>query len=602
MSTITKYILAGQETQPFREALDVTVSAIFGLEVQASVSIDSVTFVDTDSAKNSQKVIELWTDIPTEGATFSLNINNNNNINYDFNFYLDYTRMRFLSAVETEVALVKCSSLEEIEFRSKAITMRLLEFKNFLPPNQFTNVPYIVENRKTILEKIQLLVQTFIILKMIKDEIFKIINILADITSAGIVQALFNLTTTILNLIVLVIELRALLIEIQDTFFPPVRYHSGIKPRTFIQQGMSYLGIDSVAFGTLETVMNELVWLGSKNNQKGITDDTVNPDSGILTPSNVGYNLFDCIELLSKQFRLKKAIIGGVFHLRPENDPFWVNSANYVMPSILIEQTFANNGTIRPNYEDLNSSTIIDYVTDDSDLHTLDDLANEADPTSTGKIISVTTVTPLVVTEERRVLLRNLKTVEIPYALAVRKNELTDLFQTFSNMVDTFNSIKSSVEDFFSGSPQSAPELTQMQIDIQNRIGALKIENHFFSVPKMILLRDNENGVPRIPLDFVDIIGARALYDNYHTWDSFIPGNRNPNNAQETAAKLVHEGVRIPFGLEDFNNILINSYFSTQDGKIGKFTKVDWNVRGDFAITDFWVYDNWMTNIEENIS
>lgn len=605
MSTVTKYILDGQETQPYRGSRDFVISALFGLEPQATVSINEVPFVDTDKALNSQKVRTAWANNPVEGIPFALNISNGN-IAYDFKFYLDYTRMKFLSDIETVVGVTAESSLQQFDFRADGITQRLLLSKNILNLADFQNVPYVVENRKTLLERINLLFQGFILLKSLVDEIFKLINIAADITSFGIAQALVNLTTTIAALVLQVVALKNLLEQIRESFFPNLLYHSGIKPKVFLQKAIAYMGYSGTNFGTFTDIMNKLTILGSKNNQKGIPDNFVNPIAGIMNPSDVGYNLFAMKEQLKNQFRLREAIIDNVYHLRPEKDPFWVQTSSYIMPNVLIEQTFANNGTIRPNYEDVNSSTIVEYRTDDSDLHTLDDLANESDPSSTGKIISVTTVTPIVVGDQRKVLLKGSKNVDIPYTLAVRKDVLDDLFDLFIENVEGFEELKEQILDQIENLSdilnQSGIPLDDIILGLTNRTGALKVENHFFSVPKMMLLEDNNQGNPRIPENFVDIIGAKAIYEDFHSYDSFIPGNRNPSDFNETAAKLISEGVRIPFGLQDFNSILNNSYFSTQEGNTGKFTKVDWNVEGDFAIVDFWIYDNWMSNIEENIT
>jgi len=122
LSTITKYILNGQETQPFRSAVDVTLSANFGLELQPSISIEEVEWVDTDTAKNSQTVRTEWATNPVEGIPFALNISNASN-SFDFPFYLDYTKMKFLSDVQTLTGLISDSSIQSLNFRSQGITL-----------------------------------------------------------------------------------------------------------------------------------------------------------------------------------------------------------------------------------------------------------------------------------------------------------------------------------------------------------------------------------------------------------------------------------------------------------------------------------------------
>lgn len=606
MSTVTKYKINGIETQPFRDAINVNVNANFDLEIQPSISIDSVNFVDTNGAKNSKTVRDLWSVNPIEGAPFSMNISNDT-LNYDFDFYLDYTRMKFLSDVETEVGLLKNESLDSFRFRAQGITQRLLEFKDLLTGIDFQAVPYIVQNRKTLLERIQILAQGFILVKTLADEIFKLINISADLTSAGAFQAFTNLGVTLLSLTVLFAQLKNLLQQIQESFFPPVLYHAGIKPKTFIDKAViDYMGYDSVEYGTLTPIMEQFTTLGRKNNQVGALQPFVLLNSGILNPSDKGYNLADEIELIKNQFKCRDAIIDNVYHLRPENDPFWVNNASYTMPSVLIESVFTGNGSFRPNYEDAVSSTILQYMTDDSDKWTLDDLIDEQDPNSTGKIITVVTVDPINVIDQRKVLLKGSKNIDIPYTLAVRNDVIDNLLDLFFGTSDILNDMKTQITNYIDSLTNilnaSVPVMDEFFNSVGIRNGAMKVENHFFSVPKMMLLEDNLQGKPVIPIDFAEKIGTRALYDNYHTWDSFIPLQRNPNDANQTAAKYIYEGVRIPFGIEDFDTITQNSYFSTENGEIGKFTNIEWNIRGDYATVDYWIYKNWMTNIEESIS
>ena len=245
-------------------------------------------------------------------------------------------------------------------------------------------------------------------------------------------------------------------------------------------------------------------------------------------------------------------------------------------------------------------------MTDDYDKWTIDDLIDEQDPNSTGKIITVVTVDPITVTNQRKVLLKGSRQVEIPYTLAVRNDVLDNLFDIFLGTSDVFNDMKtqitSQIDSLTTILSASVPVMYEFLSGVGVRSGAMKVENHFFSVPKMMLLEDNLQGKPVIPQDFAEKIGTRALYDNYHTWDSFIPLQRNPNDANQTAAKYIYEGVRIPFGIEDFDTIAQNSYFSTENGEIGKFTNIEWNIRGDFATVDYWIYNNWMTTIEESIS
>ena len=613
MATVTKYKINGVETEPFREAQEINVAADFGTETQPSIDINSIELVDSAGALNSTTLRNLWANNPAEGAPFNIEITDGLT-SFDFDFYFDYTKMVFTSDVETEVGLKKNKSLDQFDFRAQGITQELLNFKGLFGNNDWQPIPYVVENRKTLLEQVYLVGQTYTVIKTIVDEVHKLLNIASDIPTIGSAAAFANLAASIAAITTLSAQLKTLLEQIQEAFFPPVRYHSGIKPATFITRAVQYMGYDGVEFGTLTSIMNRLAWCGSKNNEKGtpqyllvgIPTTALQLKAGLFKPGDQGFFLTDCIDILTNQFRLRRAIIDNVLHLRPENDPFWISQSGYQLPDVKVEQVYADNGTIKPNYDDVNSSLIVEYSTDDSDLWTLEDLADEADENSTGKIISVKTIEPLQVTDQRKVLLKGSKIVNIPHCLASRKDQIDDLLTLFLGTADEFNAFKDTIENILAQWGQvlgaGNPAIDSFVTSLGNRTGAMKVENDYFSIPKQMLLEENGQGLPTIPATFADEIGAKALIQDFHSWDSFIPGERNPQDPNQTAAKLLYEQVRIPFGLNDFATILNNAYFTTLNGEVGKFTKVDWNVRGDFAIVDYWIYNNWMTNIEENIS
>lgn len=616
MATVIKYKINGVETEPYREAIELTISALFGTETQPSLSLDSIILVDTADAKNSQTVRDLWALNPVEGAPFSIEIADETD-SFEFDFYFDWTKLKQLSDIETEIGLIKQSGLDQFDLRAQAITQTLLFSEGIIGNADFSPVPYVVANRKTELEKIQIIVQTFIIIKSIIDEIFKIISI-ANAFVAGILSApvaAVNLVVTLAAITTLSIQLKNSLIAIQESFFPPVRFHSGIKPKTFVEKAaVDYMNFDAVEFGTALPDIDLETWCGSKNSEKGVPQfflinapvSLLQIQSGLFKPGDIGYFLADTIQILMDKYRMRKAIIDNVLHLRPENDPFWVTNSGYVMPDLKIEQTFAENGTIRPNYEDVNASTIVKYAVDDSDLWTMEDLIDEGDPNTTGKIISVKTLEPINVIDQKKVILRGAKRVEIPHCLASRKDQIDDLLDLFLGSSTAFAAFKDQIEaiigQFASTLGGGNPLIEEFINTLGNRTGAMKIEHDYFSVPKQMLLETSALGLPTIPADFADRIGAEALLTTYHSWDSFIPGERNPLDPTQTAAKLVYEQIRIPFGLKDFVQILNNAYFVTVNGITGKFTKLDWNVEGDFAICDYWIYDNWMGNINEVIT
>ena len=178
---------------------------------------------------------------------------------------------------------------------------------------------------------------------------------------------------------------------------------------------------------------------------------------------------------MKRKYKLREAVTDDVYHLRPEQDTFWLSNGGYVMPNVLIEQTLAGNGTFRPKYEDAWSNYIVQYQTDDSDLHTLDDLIDSEDDTSTGKIISVTTVEPIDVNNQRKVLLNQGKILDIPYALAVRKSEVDDLLDLFNLTGQVMNDLKTTIENYLSQYASvlgpTNPAMQEFILNLGNRTG-----------------------------------------------------------------------------------------------------------------------------------
>lgn len=610
MATITKYKLNGSTVSPFRDASDVALNAVFGEEVQADISIDEVVFADGAESLNSTTLRNAFNLNPIEGIDFSYTVQNQTNY-LDFNFYTDYSRLKYLASNETSVGMIKDSSLNQFNTRAQGITMRLLEFKSILLNADSSPFPYVVENRKTELEKIQLLSQAFQVVRSITLEVRNLINIASDLPTLGVVFAGINLAVSLLAITALFQQLGTLFLQIQESFFPAIRYHSAIKPKTFIEKAaVNYMGYDAVEFGSYgnwERIINGLTWCPSKNEEIGLPIYSTQPFTGILKPNNTGYDLFSCKEELKATFKLRDAVIDNVYHLRPEQDPFWLSNSNYVLPDTLIETSIlGGTGSYRPNFEDLNSSTIIQFLTDDSDLNTLDDLIDSEDENSTGRIISVTTVEPITVTNQRKVLLKGSKSINIPFALAVRKQTLVDeLLEIFTGGNAFLSELKEKIEErlaeFASAFASGNPAMEVFISSVADRSGACTVENHFFSVPKMAIVETSALGSPRIPADFADLIGAKALYNNHHVWDSFIEGKRNPDNPNETAAKHIYEGVRIPFGLDDYMAVVNNAYFNTNSNGIGKFISLNWEIENDIATISFWVYNNWAKNIQENV-
>lgn len=597
MATITKFKINGLEQTPPKEWQDLEISATFDNDsVQANINFSALSFVN-----KANKAIEEWRDGligMTEGIPLEIEVSGENNTVVPFNGYLDWDNYNIKSSVESEMGLIKSNGLNSFHERAQGITMQLLESNGTMPTSLGVNVPYLTKNRQSNLEKIQLLTTAYSIVKTGVDEVFKIIAIASDVTTLGAAQAFINLGITLLNLVLLINQIIDQLLEIQKAFFPLVRYRRGIKLKTFLEKGCEYMGytLDTDNFGE---ELDKIVLLAHQSgDSEGLpvgfmnlgTDFFLNSTSGILKPSDFGYILSDAFELINKIAYTKVAVIGDTIKLLPYNDSFWTENPTYIMPDVLIEQTKSyQNGLQGFNKVDLKGRTLIEYATDDSDYWTISNVNNS---------VSETIVTPIQVDTQINVQVKGVDDVQIPYALCIRNEALDELYTLFEDITglseEWVTTIKTNFESVTELLESVLPDIGEYLLPITLREGALKVENHFFSTPKIIYM---ENG--KIPSDFTDKIGAIALYNKYHSYKSFVQGIKNPSNLNDTNQKKIFTSVKIPFGIESFNQIINNSYFTDNSGNIGKFTNINWNVSRDFAIVDYYVFENYMNNLQE---
>jgi len=156
MAQVMNHKIDGQPFSPMREVEDLTISAVFGLNVQPELNITSAKFTNTDEHLSSSKIRELFQDNPIEGANYSFEVADDT-YSFTFDFYFDNSKLVELSDSETEIGLIKDRAINSLlDFEGADVTMGSLEYQNIINNIDFVNIPYVVHNRKTILEKANL--------------------------------------------------------------------------------------------------------------------------------------------------------------------------------------------------------------------------------------------------------------------------------------------------------------------------------------------------------------------------------------------------------------------------------------------------------------
>ena len=246
MATVISQKLNGIPIYGIRDPQGIELNAEFGLNVDAGTNLSSWEFNNNERSLNSDILRNAHDTLPTEGAIFELEVSDGD-VTFSFRFICDYkTEYTLVSDVTTRVALKIDESIDSlINLNGADVTMSLLEALGVLTSADYLNHPYVVENRKTLLERIQIVAALVFVVKSTFDEIYKIIGIAADIgtiipTAVG--PALQNLALEIINIVLLVVQIVNLIKQIKENFFPPIRYHSAITIKTFINKACGYLG------------------------------------------------------------------------------------------------------------------------------------------------------------------------------------------------------------------------------------------------------------------------------------------------------------------------------------------------------------------------
>jgi len=281
---------------------------------------------------------------------------------------------------------------------------------------------------------------------------------------------------------------------------------------------------------------------------------------GLPRITDFGYALGEVLDLLRTIFNADFTLRNGVCYIYNEDDEFWIKDSTLTQPPVLAE-------SFQYNTDELFANFLVEFATDVSDEWTVDNWK--------GTNFQVITE-PDSLLVPRNSEAKGLETISIPLALGNRKDELNNFEQVFLDAVELIESVIS----LFGGNDRFSDR-------IRARVGALKTSSAFHSVPKLLLLRGG-----KLPSNHRQLLSASTIYSVYYRNRSFIANDFKRQ-------RQVYEGIRFRFTFEDFLKAIDNSYFTTSEGKQGKFTSLEYNPDGDYCIASYWIEEIYCTNLKE---
>lgn len=465
------------------------------------------------------------------------------------------------------------NGLNQIADRLEAISFGWLESEGKITLSDYLTLPYVIVKQDNVSELLSLSILTFLMGKALADSIEtladKSANVVALILTgftgpiASTVYAIAAFIIAAAYTAALLLALTKLFVQFFDAFIPIPRTHKVMTYRRMLEIVCEYLGYE------LETniPLENYAYLPSNNTPDvygggGFIVLGKGTQKGIPTSGDYGYGLSDFMQLLKNMFAAKFSVVGNTLHFRNVGDDFWVRNSAFTMRN----DTYIP--TVEYNVEDLKANKLIKFRTDISDTWTITNF--------TGTNYEIIT-RPIVVNDEKNVLLRGLEQIELPIALGNRK----DSFTAFDRLLVTVAKVVDGISRTFGGN-------SNYERKVRAAVNSLKVSTSNHVVPKVIYLVDG-----LMPQNHRELLSAKALYESYHVFNSFVENNYR-------GQKRTFRAVRIPFNFNDWLAVSTNSFFYNTDGKEAKITSIQWSVGADFAVVDYWVRDPYTINLTED--
>lgn len=575
-------ILNGDNSSEIKELHDLEILAsVEEGNVNARITTEQITLVN-NYAKLVRDYISGGANGTTNGIFEGLPLQIQENGVNVFDGYLDFLNdFEIVNPTTVKSRIKKHDGNNNFQDRANGLTFGYLDEINLIGPNDYLDIPYIIEKEFNFVEFSFIAFQIYAIsrdlqtqIRVVSQQAANLVGLISSGTAAGGAVALAA-AQVILNGIfagALVVILINLLTDLVRYIFSPIKYHKGIKLQRLVEIGCSYLGY------SYNSTINDLPEIAIIPTKTGIDKDVqqvqiinattiFQPGVGYPSASDYGYTLGEIFELINKVFYAEFTIKNGVVEQHVIDSAWWLQNSAYILPDILQE-------SIITNANELISDKLISFKADAKDVNSFENFL--------GHTYEIRT-RPNSISDNRNVLMNGFNRVDIPYDLPNRKNKLNN-FENFA--YELLDKVEEIIDVFAAISGGSPPNLTGF---ISQRIGCNILETDYLHVPKIMKLDSNL----LLPANQRTLWSAKYLYNLYHSKGSFVLNNFGNQY-------YIYKGVRVPFGFEEFNQLTQNSYFYNSNGDLCKLEQIVWNVSQDFALIDYRVKTKYTSNLIES--
>lgn len=533
-----------------------------------------------------------------EGIPFREEIEKKGVIQKPFDGYLDLTDLPNLSSIRSTIKVKERMGIDWLNDVADGFTYEYLyKETGEITSNDFVYVPYILNSVPDYMQAAITLVSIFVVAEQINSAVTKISELAAEMSNPFEATAIIRAVIYIGHLVVLLLSIVKLIKDLVLVLIQPVKYHAAMTLPTLLKKGAAHLGLTFKCDFIETDPYDKLVIIPEKyRNPPSSSDERI---LGFIQPDPVeqlGYFNGTFGDLL----RAVKKAFNGKFIITSNNELFLVRQ-DFNLSQAKFQLGDLYQPYFTTNAHEFVSNYMVQFEVDVTDKNTVQEYL--------GTIFQVI-LKPNTVVNQDLVLMKGLEIVRIPFALAKTKKELTlpekilaDFLDVFSFLINGLTSGINVLIDAFNGvidvlngiidaldfigidigfDIQPIPTIPPVNLGaiIENRIGMLKIENDFFSKPKLLLLsQGSEPKYNKIHAQNDTLLSAKELYNQFHIVNSFLGTADNPAGNQ----RIIKEFEKVPFMYDDYVKVKNNNIIFDFNGNEAEVETLRWNVHNHHA-------------------
>lgn len=492
-----------------------------------------------------------------QGIPYNIKIDGKNN-----KFFVDLSKNISISQTDAQVSIQRFKSKDDIISNLENLTWEFLFQTGAITSGSMIDVPFIVikENQAEIL--ITAALTAYAIGNFIADSIAstaKLIGeLIAAVTPSVVVPAgaTINIGTVIKFALLLVIELAKLVLltmalialtkQVFDLILPPLQNLKAMTFDTLLRIGLASQGL-TYKSSLIEEFRKCTVVPVPIDEQKKKWFEYLNNDDRILnrgypTSSDTTPTVMMFIDEVCKMFNVQPYVQGTIVNLEPKG---W----QYSQPITELAHNFNDQNGLENEYtidtSGVWNTKILSYLNDPSDKQLFDNPKGlraeyKSKPNNLAPLDQLTNIKGFI-------------DLRFPFALGTIKGE-TKLEKSIKKLAKTIDKVLS----------------TNFVSKLSKRDGVLAVSQLQFSVTKMIYQTGGKQ-----KKDYVQQIGAEALYNKYHKID-------------DPKYQIFENYADMPLAMnnDNFNGILGNNIVSLE-GENAEVLKAEYNPESNTGVVSY---------------